>query len=187
MCSIVDVVHVCFCGSVVRALFYCLCWFGTCHSSPWPTALTSPSRSVHLRSGMGYKVGVNQLKHLEVVWLSGYIFSPHFAVQMACLHECRLLLISFHDNKLFSFTEMGNVMFMLPWVDEKFTVRFTMSNVNGCIIYMHIGFVVHSVQPNHFHALPSPALPCHDSDSDSDSDSHSHSGHVTFCCCGFVT
>ena len=103
------------------------------HSSPCPTALTSSSRSVHLRSGMGYKVGVNQLKHLEVVWLSGYIFSPHFAVQMACLHECRLLLISFHDNKLFSFTELGNivVMSMLPWVDEKFTVKFTLSNVDG--------------------------------------------------------
>ena len=78
---------------------------------------------------------------------------------MACLHECRLLLISFHDNNLFSFTELGNivVMFMLPWVDQKFTVKFTMSNVNGCIIYMRIGCVVHPVQPNHFHALPSPA------------------------------
>jgi len=30
-------------------------------------------------------------------------------------------------------------MFILPWVHEKFTVTFTMSNVDGCAIYMHIG------------------------------------------------
>ena len=28
---------------------------------------------------------------------------------------------------------------ILPWVHEKFTVKFTMSNVDGCTIYMHIG------------------------------------------------
>ena len=27
----------------------------------------------------------------------------------------------------------------LPWVHEKFTVEFTMSNVDGCTIYMPIG------------------------------------------------
>jgi len=32
-----------------------------------------------------------------------------------------------------------NPMFILPWVHEKFTVKFTMSNVNGYTIYMHIG------------------------------------------------
>ena len=32
-----------------------------------------------------------------------------------------------------------NPMFILPWVHEKFTVKFTMSNVDGCAIYMHIG------------------------------------------------
>ena len=59
----------------------------------------------------------------------------------------RLLLISCHNNKLFLFTELANIvvvivtnpMFILPWVHEKFTVKFTMSNVDGCAIYMHIG------------------------------------------------
>ena len=45
------------------------------------------------------------------------------------------------------FTELANIvvvivtnpMFILPWVHEKFTVKFTMSNVDGCAIYMHIG------------------------------------------------
>ena len=45
------------------------------------------------------------------------------------------------------FTELGNIIvvivtnpkFILPWVHEKFTVKFTMSNVDGCVIYMHIG------------------------------------------------
>ena len=32
-----------------------------------------------------------------------------------------------------------NPMFMLPWVYKKFAVEFTMSNVDGHIIYMHIG------------------------------------------------
>ena len=58
-----------------------------------------------------------------------------------------LLLISCHDNKLFLFTELGNIIvvivtnpkFILPWVHEKFTVKFTMSNVDGYTIYMHIG------------------------------------------------
>ena len=30
-------------------------------------------------------------------------------------------------------------MFILPWVHEKFTVKFTMSYVDGCAIYIHIG------------------------------------------------
>ena len=30
-----------------------------------------------------------------------------------------------------------NPMFILPWVHEKFAVKFTMSNVDGCGIYMH--------------------------------------------------
>ena len=45
------------------------------------------------------------------------------------------------------FTELANIvvvivtnpMFILSWVHEKFTVKFTMSNVDGCAIYMHIG------------------------------------------------
>ena len=44
---------------------------------------------------------------------------------------------------MFSFTELGNVivtnpMFIVPWVHEKFTVKFTMSNVDGHSSYMHI-------------------------------------------------
>ena len=57
------------------------------------------------------------------------------------------MLISCHDNKLFIFTELGNIIvvivtnpkFILPWVHEKFTVKFTMSNVDGYTIYIHIG------------------------------------------------
>ena len=30
-------------------------------------------------------------------------------------------------------------MFILPWVHEKFTVKFTMSNVDGYAMYIHIG------------------------------------------------
>ena len=60
----------------------------------------------------------------------------------------QLLLISCHDNKLFIFTELGNIIVVivtnpksiLPWVHEKFTVKFTMLNVDGyTTIYMHIG------------------------------------------------
>ena len=59
----------------------------------------------------------------------------------------RLLLISCHDNKLFAFTELGNIIvvivtkpkFIRPWVHEKFTVKFTISNVDGYTIYVHIG------------------------------------------------
>ena len=58
----------------------------------------------------------------------------------------QLLLISCHDNKLLIFTELGNIvvivtnaMFILLCVLEKFTVRFTMSNVDGCALYVHIG------------------------------------------------
>ena len=75
---------------------------------------------------------------------------PHFAVFIGTnglISRARLLLISCHNNKLFLFTELANIvvvivpnsMFILPWVHEKFTVKFTMSNVNGCAIYMHIG------------------------------------------------
>ena len=47
------------------------------------------------------------------------------------------------------FTELGNIivvivtnpMFILPWVLEKFTVKFTMSSVDGPTIYIHIGWV----------------------------------------------
>ena len=45
------------------------------------------------------------------------------------------------------FTELGNIIvvivtnpkFILPWVHEKFTVKFTMSRVDGYTIYLHIG------------------------------------------------
>ena len=54
------------------------------------------------------------------------------------------MLISYHDNKLFIFTELGNIIvvivtnpnFILPWVHEN---KFTMSNVDGYIVCMHIG------------------------------------------------
>ena len=84
-------------------------------------------------------------------WLSSQATSsvPHFAVFIGAngLFTRALLLISFHDNKLFIFTELGNIIvvivtnpkFILPWVHEKFTVKFTMSNVDGHTIYMHIG------------------------------------------------
>ena len=75
---------------------------------------------------------------------------PHFAVFIGTnglFSRVRLLLISRHNNKLFLFTELANIvvvivtnpMFILPWVHEKFTVKFTMSNVDGCAIYIHIG------------------------------------------------
>ena len=43
------------------------------------------------------------------------------------------------------FTELANIivvivpnpMFVLPWVHEKFTVKFTLSNVDGCAIYIY--------------------------------------------------
>ena len=70
---------------------------------------------------------------------------PHFAVcigKNGLFTQAQLLLISCHD-KLFLFKELGNIvvivtnpMFILPWVHE---VKFTMSNVDGCTIYMHIG------------------------------------------------
>ena len=64
-----------------------------------------------------------------------------------------LLLISCHGNKLFSFSELGSLtvvifttpMFILPCVHEIFTVKFTMSKVVWCIVYMYIGcLTVHS-------------------------------------------
>ena len=75
---------------------------------------------------------------------------PHFAVFIGTndlFTRVRLLLISCHDNKLFSFTKLGNIIvvivtnlkLILPWVHEKFTVKFNMSNVDGQTIYMHIG------------------------------------------------
>ena len=75
---------------------------------------------------------------------------PHFAVFIdtnSLFARVRLLLISCHGNKLFLLTELGkivviivtNPMFLPPWVQEKFTVKFTMSNVDGNTIYMHIG------------------------------------------------
>ena len=77
----------------------------------------------------------------------------HFAVFIGTnglFSRVRLLLISCHNNKLFLFTELANIvvvivtnpMFILPWVHEKFTVKFTMSNVDGCAIYMHIGCLI---------------------------------------------
>ena len=50
-----------------------------------------------------------------------------------------LLLISFHDNKLFSFTELGsiivvivtNLMFILLWVHERFKVILFTSKVTA--------------------------------------------------------
>ena len=70
---------------------------------------------------------------------------PHFAVFIgtnSLFTQAQLLLISCHDNKLFLFTELGNInvvivknpKFILPWVHEKFTVNFTMSNVDGYTI-----------------------------------------------------
>ena len=83
-------------------------------------------------------------------WLSSQVMSsvPHFAVFIGTsglFSQVRLLLISCHNNKLL-FTELANIvvvivtnsMFILPWVHEKFTVKFTMSNVDGCAIYMRI-------------------------------------------------
>ena len=74
---------------------------------------------------------------------------PHFAVFIGTnglFSRARLLLISCHNNKLFLFAELANIvvivpnpMFILPWVHEKFTVKFTMSNVDRCRIYIHIG------------------------------------------------
>jgi len=32
-----------------------------------------------------------------------------------------------------------NPMFILPWLHKKFSVKFTMSNVDGCAIFTHIG------------------------------------------------
>ena len=75
---------------------------------------------------------------------------PHFAVFIGAnslFTRAQLLLYSCHDNKLLSFTELGNIIvvivtnpkFILPLVHEKFTVKFTMSNVDGYTIYMHIG------------------------------------------------
>ena len=60
------------------------------------------------------------------------------------------LLISCHDNKVFIFTELGNIIvvivtnpkFVLPWVQEKFTVKFTMPNVDGYTLYMHLSMCV---------------------------------------------
>ena len=74
----------------------------------------------------------------------------HFAVFIGIkglFSQARLLLISCHDSQLLSFTELGNFIviivtnpkFILPWVHEKFTVKFTMSNVDGYTVYMHIG------------------------------------------------
>ena len=62
---------------------------------------------------------------------------PHFAVfsaTNALFTRARLLLISCHGNKLFSFTELGstivfivtNPMFILAWVHEIFIVKFAM-------------------------------------------------------------
>ena len=59
----------------------------------------------------------------------------------------RLLFICCNDNNLFLFTELGNIVvvivtnpiFILPWAHENLTVKFTMSNVDVCAIYMHIG------------------------------------------------
>ena len=76
----------------------------------------------------------------------------HFAVFIGAnglFTRAWLLLISCHDNKLFLFTELGNIIvvivtnpkFILPWVHEKFTVKFTMSNVDGYTINMHIGYL----------------------------------------------
>ena len=81
-------------------------------------------------------------------WLSSQATSsvPHFVGTNGLFSRVRLLLISCHNNKLFLFTVLANIvvivtnpMFILPWVHKKFTVKFTMSNVDGCAIYMHIG------------------------------------------------
>ena len=37
------------------------------------------------------------------------------------------------------FVIVTNPKFIRPWVHEKFTVKFTISNVDGYTIYMHIG------------------------------------------------
>ena len=58
-----------------------------------------------------------------------------------------MLLMLCTALKIVLFTELGkivviivtNPMFLPPWVQEKFTVKFTMSNVDGNTIYMHIG------------------------------------------------
>ena len=71
----------------------------------------------------------------------------HFAAFIATnglFTRTLLLLISCHGNKLFSFTELGSIvavivtnsMFILPWVHEKFIVKFTMLKIDGCIIYV---------------------------------------------------
>ena len=68
-----------------------------------------------------------------------------------------LLLISCHNNKLFLFTELANIvvvivtnpMFILSWVHEKFTVKFTMSNVDGhtiiCITVLRTSVALGSI------------------------------------------
>ena len=84
-------------------------------------------------------------------WLSSQAATsvPHFAIFIGTnglFTRAQLLLISCHDKKLFLFTELGDIiviivinpMFILPWVHEKFTVKFTMSNVDGHTIHMHI-------------------------------------------------
>ena len=71
---------------------------------------------------------------------------PHFAVFFGTnglVTRAWLLLISCHDNKLFAFTELllslfqTLCMFILPWIHAKITVKFTMSNVDGCVIYKY--------------------------------------------------
>ena len=37
---------------------------------------------------------------------------------------------------------LQNPMFILPWVHEKFTVKFTMSHVGRCIIYVYVAVCV---------------------------------------------
>ena len=75
--------------------------------------------------------------------LSGYVFSsatssvPHFAVFIGANGSFTSAAANcFYLN--FIVVIVTNPKFILPWVLEKFTVKFTMSNVDGYTIYMHM-------------------------------------------------
>ena len=69
-----------------------------------------------------------------VIVVSGYVFSSEFIGANGLFIRMWLLLISYHGNILFSFTELGsiiaiivtNLMFIMSWFDEKFAVKYTM-------------------------------------------------------------
>ena len=69
-----------------------------------------------------------------VIVVSGYVFSSAFIATNGLFIRVWLLLISYHGDILFSFTELGsivviivtNLMFIMSWFYEKFAVKYTM-------------------------------------------------------------